>query len=54
MIDQGGKAYCAVASAARVLQVYGIEITMDDMAELAGTSEEDVLPRGMSLAFDII
>lgn len=54
MIDQGGKAYCAVASAARVLQGYGIEITMDDMAELAGSSEEDVLPRGMSLAFDII
>lgn len=39
MIDQGGKAYCAVASAARVLQGYGIEITMDDMAELAGSSE---------------
>ena len=39
MIDQGGKAYCAVASAARVLQNYGIEITMDDMAQLAGSSE---------------
>lgn len=39
MIDQGQKAYCAVASAARVLQGYGIEITMEDMAELAGSSE---------------
>lgn len=39
MINQGGKAYCAVASAARVLQNYGIEITMDEMAELAGSSE---------------
>lgn len=39
MIDQGGKAYCAVASAARVLQGYGIEITMEDMARLADSSE---------------
>ena len=35
----GGGAYCAVASAARVLQNYGVEITMDEMAELAGSSE---------------
>ena len=39
MINQGQTAYCAVASAARVLQNYGINITMEDMAELAGSSE---------------
>lgn len=39
MINQGQTAYCAVASAARVLQNYGIDITMEDMAELAGSSE---------------
>ena len=39
MINQGRAAYCAVASAARVLQSYGIEITMEDMAALAGSSE---------------
>ena len=38
MINQGRTAYCAVASAARVLQSYGIEITMEDMAVLAGSS----------------
>lgn len=38
MINQGETAYCAVASAARVLQNYGIEITMEDMADLAGSS----------------
>lgn len=39
MINQGRAAYCAVASAARVLQSYGIEITMEDMAAMAGSSE---------------
>ena len=39
MINQGQAPFCAVASAARVLQSYGIEITMEDMAELAGSSE---------------
>ena len=39
MVDQGKKAYCAAAAAARVLQGYGIEITMEDMVALAGTSD---------------
>ena len=39
MINQGQAPFCAVASAARVLQSYGIEITMEDMAALAGSSE---------------
>ena len=39
MINQGRAAFCAVASAARVLQSYGIEISMEDMAALAGSSE---------------
>ena len=39
MINQGQTAYCAVASAARVLQNYGIDITMEDMADLACSSE---------------
>ena len=40
MINQGQAPFCAVASAARVLQGYGIEITMEDMAALAGSSED--------------
>ena len=39
MVDQGRKAYCAAAAAARVLQGYGIEITMEDMVALAGSSD---------------
>lgn len=39
MINQGQTAYCAVASAARVLQNYGIDITMEDMVDLACSSE---------------
>ena len=39
MVDQGKKAYCAAAAAARVLQGYGIEITMEDLVSLAGSSE---------------
>ena len=41
MINQGHTAYCAVASAARVLQNYGIDMTMEDMADLAGSSVTD-------------
>ena len=39
MVDQGKKAYCAAAAAARVLQGYGIKITMEDMVALAGSSD---------------
>lgn len=39
MVDQGKKAYCAAAAVARVLQGYGIEITMEDMVALAGSSD---------------
>ena len=39
MVDQGKKAYCAAATAARVLQGYGIEVTMEDMVALAGSSD---------------
>lgn len=39
MIDQERKPYCLPASAARVLQNYGIDITMEDMVYLAGSSE---------------
>ena len=39
MVDQGKKAYCAAAAAARVLQGYGIEITMEDRVALAGSSD---------------
>lgn len=39
MVDQGKNAYCAAAAAARVLQGYGIEITMEDMVALAGSSD---------------
>jgi len=38
MVDQGKMPYCAVASAARVLQGYGIEVTMEDLAVLANSS----------------
>lgn len=39
MVNQGKKAYCAAAAAARVLQGYGIEVTMEDMVALVGTDE---------------
>jgi len=39
MINQGNRAYCAIASAARVLYGYGIEMSMDDIAAMAHASE---------------
>lgn len=37
MIDQGKKGYCAVASAARVYQYYGLETDQHMLAQIAGT-----------------
>jgi len=37
MIDQGKKGYCAVASAARVYQYYGLETDQHILAQIAGT-----------------
>jgi len=36
MVDQGGKGYCAVATAARVFNYYGVQVTMHELAQLAG------------------
>ena len=40
MVDQGQKGYCSVATAARVLQYYGIEKDEHEIAQIAGTSAE--------------
>jgi len=37
MVDQGDKGYCAVASAARVLNYYGIPADQHEMAQVANT-----------------
>ncbi|NWK55898.1 C39 family peptidase [Verrucomicrobiaceae bacterium N1E253] len=37
MVDQGRKGYCAVASAARVYQYYGLEVDQHELAQIAGT-----------------
>ena len=37
MVDQGKKGYCAVASAARVYQYYGLEVDQHELAQIAGT-----------------
>ena len=37
MVDQGRKGYCAVASAARVYQYYGLDVDQHELAQIAGT-----------------
>ncbi len=37
MVNQGRKGYCAVASAARVYQYYGLETSQHELAQIAGT-----------------
>lgn len=37
MVDQGSKGYCAVASFERVLRLYGVDLDMHDLANLAET-----------------
>jgi len=37
MVDQGKKGYCAVASAARIYQYYGLEVDQHELAQIAGT-----------------
>ena len=44
MIDQGQKPWCAIASAARVLESYGIETTAEDFAAAVGASETQGAP----------
>lgn len=38
MVDQGDKGYCAVATAARVLNYYGVPADQHEMAQVAGSS----------------
>jgi len=37
MVDQGDKGYCAVATAARVFNYYGLQVTMNELAQVAGS-----------------
>ncbi len=37
MVDQGDKGYCAVATAARLLNYYGVPADQHEMAQIAGT-----------------
>lgn len=41
MIDQGDKGYCAPATVARILQYYGREVDMYDIAKITGSSSEE-------------
>lgn len=40
MVDQGRKGYCAVASAARVYQYYGLELDQHELAQIAGAGSQ--------------
>ena len=37
MVDQGAKGYCATATASRVFAYYGLQVTMHEIAQLAGS-----------------
>ena len=38
MVDQGAKGYCAVASATRVLQYYGLDVSQHELAQVANAT----------------
>lgn len=38
MVDQGPKGYCVAASTARVFRHYGLDVSMHDIAQIAGTT----------------
>jgi hypothetical protein len=40
MVDQGPKGYCAVATAERVFQYYGLPVDQHEMAQIAGSSSD--------------
>lgn len=40
MVDQGRKGYCAVASAARVYQYYGLDVDQHELAQIAGSGAD--------------
>jgi hypothetical protein len=41
MVDQGEKGYCAVATAARVFNYYGAAVTMNELAQIAGSDPQE-------------
>ena len=55
MVDQGQKGYCSVASAARVLQYFGVGKDEHEIAQIAGSSAESgTSTRGMKEAVETI
>ncbi len=40
MVDQGGKGYCVVATAARIFNYYGLQVTMHELAQLSGADPD--------------
>jgi hypothetical protein len=50
MVDQGDKGYCAVATAARVLNYYGVPADQHEMAQVAGSSAGGTNPEEMEEA----
>ena len=41
MVDQGGKGYCVVATASRVFNYYGLQVTMHELAQLSGADPNE-------------
>lgn len=50
MVDQGRKGYCAVASAARIYQYYGLDVDQHELAQIAGTGSSSGTSLGEMVA----
>jgi len=51
MVDQGAKGYCACASSARIFQYYGRNISMHEIAQIAGSTNAGTQVSSMVKAF---
>ena len=51
MVDQGPKGYCACASSARIFQYYGRDLSMHEVAQMAGSGNQGTQISSMVDAF---
>jgi len=54
MVDQGPKGYCVDASVARVLNYYGMEVSMHDIAQIAGSGKEGTIVKALLSAVKML
>ena len=54
MVDQGPKGYCVDAAVSRVLQYYGLDVSMHDIAQISNSSKDGTIIKTMLTAVKML